>query len=56
VIFLEFHLFTATASGRAEENAGRNSDIIDLKRDPVMKSGSSNLQNWLPGLVDVDNN
>ena len=35
-------------SGRAEENAGRNSDIIDFKRNPVMPDGSSNHQNWLP--------
>ncbi|MBC8390575.1 MAG: recombinase family protein [Actinobacteria bacterium] len=45
-----------SASGRAEENAGRNSDMIDLKRGPVMNSGSSNHQIWLPGLVNVDNN
>jgi len=31
-----------SASGRAEENAGGNSDMIDFKRDPVLNSGSSN--------------
>jgi len=30
-------------------------DIIDLKKGPVMTSGNSSRQNWLPGLVDVDN-
>ena len=40
---------TYSASGRAEENAGRNSDIIDFKRNPVMPDGSSSHQNWLPG-------
>jgi len=48
-------IFVYSASGRAEENAGRNSDMFDLKRDPVVDSGSSNRQNWLPGLVDADN-
>jgi len=37
-----------SASGWAEENAGRNSNMIDFKRDPVMTDGSSNRQNWLP--------
>lgn len=39
-----------SASGLAEENAGRNSDIIDFKRDCIMPSGSSDCQKWLPGL------
>jgi len=29
--------------------------MIDFKRGPVVNSRSSNRQNWLPGLVDVDN-
>ena len=39
-----------SASGRAEENAGGNSDMIDFKRDPVLNSGSSNRQEWLRSL------
>ena len=42
-----------SASGRAEENAGRNSDMIDLKRGPVMNSGSSNRQIWLPSSASL---
>jgi len=39
-----------SASDRAEENAGRNSDIIGYKIDPEMLYGSSNHQVWLRGL------
>ncbi len=39
-----------SASARAEKNAGRNSEMIDFKKGPVVNSGSSNRQNWLRGL------
>jgi len=39
-----------SASGRAEENAGRNLDMTGFKKDSVAASGSSNRQIWLRGL------
>jgi len=39
-------------SRRAGGTIGRNSDMIDFKKDPVVASGSSNRQNWLP-LLDA---
>ncbi|MBN2073857.1 MAG: hypothetical protein JW770_07940 [Actinobacteria bacterium] len=38
-----------SASGRAEENAGRNSSMIDFKKGSGMVDWSSSRHVWLPG-------
>jgi len=40
-----------SASGRAKENAGRNSAVIDLKKGLGMSDWSSNRHGWLPQVV-----